>query len=318
MSDRRLGEILISRGLLTNEQLRAALSEAALWGRRLGEVLVARGDCDAGQVLDALSSQLAIAVAPLAATGSIPSKVLGLLPADEARRRRLLPLCIDGRSGMLEVAMTDPSDLTTIEELTARTGYGIRPLLALGPDLDDAINRFYYGGVTPEPDTFRRLATPSRGMKRIAPRVASGRQATPPRGMPTAGTMTPPRGFRAVDVENSGPRARPVETPATGFEVSHARHSAARQLTFERTGSRPSLDDVGGRAPERRQADALAALHAEVDLLRRQLKRAYEVIRETSIAHRMLLRHLDAVPGFELDAYIEALKAELERSRRSR
>ncbi len=278
----RLGEILVERGLIDERRLRAALSEAALWGRRLGEVLVARGDCDEGAVLDALVSQLGVELAPLASLGRVPADVLAHVSADEARRLQAIPIGVDGRTGALEVAMSDPGDRATTAMLERLTGRPIRALLALGPQIEAAIDRFYFDGAPPTTDLpFRRLATPARGIARPARRTSVNRTPTPPRGLPAAPTPTPPRGIPV------GPRAQhTVEEPA--------------------------------RSGEWRSTEAVGALQAEVDLLRRQLQRAYEALRDANIAHRVLLEQLQAAGQLDGEAYQRAVKARIEHARRRR
>ncbi|MCB9527024.1 MAG: hypothetical protein H6703_03715 [Myxococcales bacterium] len=275
----RLGEILVERGLIDERRLRAALSEAALWGRRLGEVLVARGDCDEAAVLDALSGQLGVALAPLAAIDRVSPTVLAHLGADDARRHHALPLGLD-EDGTLEVAMSDPGDPAARAAVEALTGRRLRPLLALGPQIEAAIDRCYFGGVPPAPDPpFRRLATPARG---IARRQSVNRTPTPPRGIPVAPTPTPPRGIP----QGPPPRAR------------------------------PPVDDAA-RSGEWR-ASEIGALQAEVEVLRRQLQRAYEALRETQIAQRVLLEHLAAAGQLDLETWQREVKAQIEHARRRR
>lgn len=295
--NQRLGEMLIERGLIDERGLKAALSEAALWGQRLGEVLVARDDVPADAVLDALSDQLGVPAARLYAVQALDPALLAAVPADEARRRQVLPMGLDP-DGRLALAMVDPRDPVQRAAVETLTGRSVRPRLALASQLEAAIDRLYFdGNPPPEPGRFRRLATPARGVARPARRSSINRSSTPPRGMPTAGSMTPARGFKAVDV---------THTPSRGFTVEGAPSR-----------SRKTLDDPG-RSAERRGSEAVAALRAEVELLRRQLQRAYEGLRETNIAHRVLLEHLRDQGVLDVEEYTRAVQLQLERSRRGR
>jgi HAMP domain-containing protein len=291
----RLGEILIERGLIDERRLRAALSEAALWGRRLGEVLVARGDCDETAVLDALSGQLGVEGARLASLERVPATVLAHLGADDARRYHALPIGLDERTGELEVAMSDPADPTVRAAIEALTGRPLRARLALGAQIEAAIDRFYFDGTPPAPEpSFRRLATPAHGIARPARRSSVNRTPTPVRGLPATSTATPPRGIPI------GPPPRPRQ-PA---------EEAARSGEWR-----------GSERGSERNAELgteLGALHAEVEVLRRQLQRAYEALRETNIAQRVLLEHLQATGQLDLDTYQRAVKARIEHARRRR
>lgn len=295
--NQRLGEILIDRGLVDEKRVRSALSAAALWGQQLGEVLVARGDCSADDVLDALGDQLSVPVARLDGVQALAENLLATIPADEARRRKAVPLRFEA-DGALSVAMADPRDPVQLAAIGALTDRTVRPRLALASQIDAAIGRLYFDGNPPPADgRFRRLATPARGVGRPARRSSINRSSTPPRGMPTTGSMTPPRGFAAVDAGS---------TPSRGFTVEGAPSRG-----------RKTLDDPG-RSAERRGSEAIAALRAEVDLLRRQLQRAYEALRETHVSQRVLLEHLRDAGVLDVEQYNRAVQLQLERSRRGR
>ena len=282
---RRLGDILLERGLIDDKQLRAALAEAALWGHRLGEVLIARGECSEAQVLDALSTQLGVGVAPLSTTVAVDPKVLDLLPADFAREHKALPLHLDGRTGLLEVALVDPTDAGLVQAIEARTHRRIRPLVALAADLDEAIRRFYFAGADPDGQgPFRRLATPVRS---AGPRPRPLSVHSVP-----SGAMTPPRGLPAASLGGHAP-SRTHSTLSTRRDES-------------------PIGSSEGRTPE---SDALIALRAEVDLLRRQLARAYELLRETTAAHQVLLTTLRDAGTLDVKGYQTALQARLEKIR---
>lgn len=300
--NQRLGEILIERGLIDERRLRAALSEAALWGQRLGEVLVARGDCPADAVLDALSDQLDVPVARLCAHPQLEPSLIAQVPADEARRRKVLPLGHD-RDGALIVAMADPRDPVLLAAVATLTGEAISARLALASQIDAAIDRLYFDGSPPPSDgQFRRLATPARGVARPGRRTSVNRSATPPRGLPA---LTPARGMPAT------------LTPSRGFPAGEPGHTPARGFTVEGAPSRgrKTLDDPG-RSGERRGSEAVAALRAEVELLRRQLQRAYDALRETNVAHRVLLEQLRDGGALDIEAYTKAVQIQLERLRR--
>lgn len=298
--NRRLGEILIERGLIDERRLRAALSEAALWGQRIGEVLVARGDVDAVDVLDALSEQLDVDVAALDAVKALSPALVAALPAEEARRRKVVPLGVDPDTGVLYVAMADPRDPVQVAALATLCDREVEARLALGTDIDAAIDRLYFGGNPPPAEApFRRLATPARGVARPAMRASVDRSSpTPPRGMPTEGSMTPPRGFPAVDASGN--------SPARGFTVEGAPERGRKTL------------DEPGRSAERRTSEAVAALRAEIELLRRQLGRAYDALRESNVAHRVLLEQLRDEGVLDVERYTRAVQVRLERLKRPR
>ena len=112
----RLGEQLVLRGLLTQEQLDQALSEANASKTRLGEYLVSHGIVPEEEVLKALSVQLNL---PLYDPETYPLDVSlkEQVPVELARENRLVPITFQG--GILYCALLDPNNyraLDTVEE----------------------------------------------------------------------------------------------------------------------------------------------------------------------------------------------------------
>jgi hypothetical protein len=139
----RIGEILVDAGVIDAEQLKDALQEAAHSGTRVGEVLVSRAVCTEADIVEALARQFEIPVAPLATTVMIPTRVLELIPSAFALRRLCLPLFLDSHTGVLDVALHDPSSFELLDELRFMTGHQIRPMVAPFGELREAIRRFY-------------------------------------------------------------------------------------------------------------------------------------------------------------------------------
>ena len=63
-----------------------------------------------------------------------------IIPGETARRHRVLPVCV---SRVFTVAMADPSDQRTIDEISARTGFLVQPVAATDEALEDALDRYY-------------------------------------------------------------------------------------------------------------------------------------------------------------------------------
>ncbi len=136
----RLGELLLAAGLLDEAGLARALERQNRLGERLGESVVALGLMTEEELVTALAEQLkAPVVDPMA--GSIPAPLLNLIPAPFARRRRCLPVARE--NGKIIVALADPLDLTTLDELAPLLGGKIVPALALASRIDAALERHY-------------------------------------------------------------------------------------------------------------------------------------------------------------------------------
>ncbi len=140
MIERRLGEILIARGLISEAALAHALASQKKSGEPLGEILVQDGVVGEEQVAEAISEQLSIPYVKVSAT-MIDREVLALVPEETARRLRVLPLFRIESS--LSIAMAEPSDVIAIDRLRKVTGLTILPSVCSKTSLLEAINRFY-------------------------------------------------------------------------------------------------------------------------------------------------------------------------------
>lgn len=139
-----LQSALVSSGLVTEEALHAALREQRQSGKRLVEVLLTpatgRPALPEPALIRALGNLFGLEVVPLR-TVEVPADVLGLVPSEFAVARQVLPLSVDGEC--LQVAVSDPLDLASQDDLQMLTGMAIRPVLALPSEIRRATERFY-------------------------------------------------------------------------------------------------------------------------------------------------------------------------------
>lgn len=149
---RRLGEILMDAGLLSEAQLKAALQEQRKWGGKLGLTLVEMGVVDENSMAHALSRQLNLPVVDLD-TLRLPASVVQLLRIDVAERYGVFPLGGDPAQKVLHVASSDPTNLEVLQELAFQTGMRIQQSVSSASGIDRAIRRFYYGESTPASNT---------------------------------------------------------------------------------------------------------------------------------------------------------------------
>jgi type IV pilus assembly protein PilB len=137
---KRLGQMLVEAGLLTEEQTEQAAREAAEAGRRLGDYIVEQGIITGEALAMTLSLQLGIPFLDLLRV-TIQPEALALVPADICRENALIPIETDGRS--LLVTMADPGNIQVIEELCSLTGLEIRPAVGIPDEIRRAINLQY-------------------------------------------------------------------------------------------------------------------------------------------------------------------------------
>ena len=137
---RKLGDLLTGAGVISAAALEEALAEQRATGARLGEIIVASGALSEERLAAFLAAQLGVPLANL--DEARPSgAVLGLLPEPVARRLLALPLGIEKEAAL--VAMADPLDLAAMDEVVARAGRPVRPLIAPAQALRRAIEEAY-------------------------------------------------------------------------------------------------------------------------------------------------------------------------------
>ncbi len=149
---RRLGEILLDAGLITQLQLHAALSEQKKWGGKLGRVLVEMGFVDEESMVLALSRQLSLPRVNLE-TARLAPEIVQHLRLDIAERYGVFPLAFDPKQKLLTLATSDPTNQEAQGELAFYTGYKIQLAVCGTTAIDKAIRRYYYGEQTTASDT---------------------------------------------------------------------------------------------------------------------------------------------------------------------
>lgn len=139
MKRKRLGDLLVESGLITNDQLQEALAEKEK-GQKLGNALIKKGFITEQQLIEVLEFQLGI---PHVSLFQYPIDVnlISIVPKEFAKRNSLVPLKKDG--DRLYVAMADPMDYISIDDLRLRTGFQIETVIATKEDIQRTINRYY-------------------------------------------------------------------------------------------------------------------------------------------------------------------------------
>ncbi len=140
----RLGDLLISRGVITPDQLKIALTEQQREKLPLGELLVRLGFATESVIKDAISEVQQTESIDLERIAPDQQALL-LVPRREARKFRVMPVSFDPDARELTIAISNVYDLTRIDQLRAVVGNDItiRPLLAGDSEIEKAIDRFY-------------------------------------------------------------------------------------------------------------------------------------------------------------------------------
>ncbi|MGA9228429.1 MAG: ATPase, T2SS/T4P/T4SS family, partial [Mesobacillus sp.] len=136
---KRLGDLLVETGMIPEEQLKATLAEKAQ-GQKLGDALLQRGLITEQQLIEVLEFQLGI---PHISLYRYPfdTTLFTLIPKEMAKRNLVIPLKKEGEK--LYVAMADPMDFITVDDLRLSTGFHIETAIATKDDIIRAINKYY-------------------------------------------------------------------------------------------------------------------------------------------------------------------------------
>lgn len=135
----QLGEVLLAAGLITPEQLRSALDNQRSSRLRLGEVLVGLGYVTEADVARAVAGQLGIPFIPDHEL-QVDFHVARLLPPHVARRKLVLPVA--EQLGKLVLAMSDPLDVVTIDEVRFLTGRPIESVSVTRSAVERAVAQY--------------------------------------------------------------------------------------------------------------------------------------------------------------------------------
>ena len=143
MARKKLGEMLVEAGVLSDQALRMALAEQRRWGGSLGRTLVEMKAISEAELVSVLSHQLGMQTVDLDHIEIDPS-VLELVPGDVAEQHSVIPFAQPMK--FLDVAMSEPTNIGIIDELRIRTQLNIRPYLAGPKMIERALGKFYRRG----------------------------------------------------------------------------------------------------------------------------------------------------------------------------
>jgi len=230
MPRKKLGEMLVEAGVLSEQGLRAALNEQRKWGGTLGSKLVEMRLVPESELVRVLSAQLTMPTVDID-TLEVPPDVLTLVPSELAHEHYLIPFAQPMK--FLDVAMADPTNLGVLDELRIRTQLNIRPYLAGPHAIERALARYY-------PRGFGRMHRPDRAipleggdvMDAPAP-IPTGIKDALPRQRPrqTSSSLAPPPPAAGTPASFGGPppvSSRDAEIDALQDRISRLEALVAR------------------------------------------------------------------------------------------
>jgi type IV pilus assembly protein PilB len=139
---RRIGDLLVSDGVVTQKQFEQALAEQRRTGEKLGEILVRLGLITESQLVHFLSSQFGIP--EIAFPKRIAPEIINVISGRIARKYCVVPI---GRTlGSVTVAVADPTNLSALDDLAFMTSLKVVPTIAPPSVIRQAIERYYESG----------------------------------------------------------------------------------------------------------------------------------------------------------------------------
>lgn len=237
MAPKRLGEILVARGRLTQDQLRKALQAQMIWGGHLGTNLIELGFVTEDELGEVLAEAHSVQYAPYGLLQEIPGAVLNAIPRGLVEKYKLLPFRFDGKK--LHLVMLAPQDLMALDEVSFATGFQLVPYVTPEIRLFQVLEKYYNIPRT------KRYITLTREMASRQARAAQAVQPAAPRPAASILEDAPhPRAPRTAPSAAAGSDAPPAP-PASADDDAEAYPATASNEWSPRGEARPASPQAG-------------------------------------------------------------------------
>ena len=151
---KKLGEILIEEGLITEKQLEIALAESKVQKIPLGSILVKMGFVTIKDLKEALGAQMGLKYATAEQLKALPTAV-SILPEDFVKLNKVIPLSMTDKS--LVVGMVNPNDTKVINEIVYQTGLKPTIMLVTHVEFENFINTYYNADKTDTDELLQQI-----------------------------------------------------------------------------------------------------------------------------------------------------------------
>ncbi|MFA5075322.1 MAG: type II secretion system ATPase GspE [Candidatus Babeliales bacterium] len=140
MPRKKIGEILLEHGVITNEQLRICLQEQETNKILLGQILIQHGFATPKNISMALASQISIPFIEKITEQMVDPKLLGKVPLKFLRQNVVIPVLFEGKK---TIVTSNPRDLEPLDNLSLLMGGDVTYAVSTPSAISDAINRYY-------------------------------------------------------------------------------------------------------------------------------------------------------------------------------
>ncbi len=137
----KLGEVLIDKGLLSQERLELALAHQKITGTLLGEALVKLGFVSSGEIARTLAEQAGIPFLNLSEY-TVSEEAIRLIPKDIAEKTGFIPLQVSNEH--IEIGITNPSNIHAIDTVSKLTGKQPRVFMIDNVGFHETLERVYF------------------------------------------------------------------------------------------------------------------------------------------------------------------------------
>ncbi|MGD0769698.1 MAG: GspE/PulE family protein [Tepidisphaeraceae bacterium] len=136
-----LGQLLLAKGLIQQDQLENALEEQKRSGHQklLGEMLVELRICTEDQIVETLAQAYGVPYARVSPKIADP-KVIQVLPKEFLEKHQTLPLYLV--EGVLTVAVPEPANVFLLEEIERLSGYQVQVVAATARDIKSTLQAY--------------------------------------------------------------------------------------------------------------------------------------------------------------------------------
>lgn len=139
--DMRLGEVLVQRGFITDEQLQQTLQAQLIYGGHLGTCLIEFGYVNESQLGRVLAQTFKVGYASVEMFQDINLGIIRSLSKKLVERCQVIPFGMDDK--LFQVAMIDPRNIQALDEIASFTGCKVMPWVAPEARIFQAMERYY-------------------------------------------------------------------------------------------------------------------------------------------------------------------------------
>jgi type IV pilus assembly protein PilB len=234
----RIGELLVSAKVITQEQLDSALKVQRPAGQRLGDLLVLQGTVTENQLTQTLGLQLSVPWVSLYHV-DFSRQLLNLVPREVAEKFCVVPIFVRRVKKLgdtLYVAMDDPTNDAALAEIMTYAGLPVKPMIASPTDIRGAI-RVYYGAeggaqtavvaAPPAAPVLVAMAPAAPVLVAMAPAAPPAPHAAPPAPPSSVPQVKPP-----LPTRPTRPAPPPPAHPSSGDSPHASPDIEAREVNI--------------------------------------------------------------------------------------